>query len=106
MVETFIPYFLRSSIIAWVNPTNPNLLALYAAPFSKKFAPARLAIVIIYPFDLFSSRENPNIIWISTNEYAVDLLSNFLETGNYINKPNYYGKCLNCKYNNFNVYSI
>src|SRR5947207_11125477 len=52
-VVTLIPYFLRSSMIAWVKPTNPNLLALYAAPFSKKFAPARLAIVTIYPFDFF-----------------------------------------------------
>ena len=34
--------------VAWVKPTSPTLLELQAAQFSKKFAPAKLAMVIIY----------------------------------------------------------
>ena len=46
MVETFTLYFLRSSIAACVNPTTPNLEALYPEPLAKKLVPARLAIEI------------------------------------------------------------
>jgi len=55
IVVTLIPYWRRSSMMACVNPTSPNLLALYAEPLAKKLVPARLAIVMIYPLDCFNA---------------------------------------------------
>ena len=53
MVVTFTPYALKSNIIDCEKPVKPNLLALYALPPAKKLVPAKLEIVIIYPFDFF-----------------------------------------------------
>src|SRR5688572_8552892 len=55
IVDTFMPWLLKSSIAACVKPTSPNLLALYALAPAKKLVPARLAIVMMYPFDFFNS---------------------------------------------------